>query len=419
MNKKHTPPSNTITSHLYGEMFIPSLTHFIQKSKPILIVFSHLRWEFVTQRPQHLMNRLSNHYQIYFIEEPIAYTSKNYGTAKKMQVNKNITVLQPHLEAFDPILVKEIIYDHISWDTNQPPILWFYSPNFVEMVNEINHSLIIFDCMDELSAFKFAPQKLKDQEKTLLKLADIVFTGGRSLYESKKKFHDNVFCFPSSVDATHFKKAHSKSENTPRDLQHITQPIVGYYGVIDERIDIALLGYLSKKHPQLAWVMIGPVVKINPDSLPQAKNLHYLGGKDYEELPTYLSHFDVAMMPFAYNRSTKFISPTKTLEYMAAYKPIISTAITDVARQYPKEVYVAQSYDDFAKATLTALQETKAQKMARIELQKKVLSQTSWDKTAQKMHQIISQSLNQRYSDQRLVSNTQQSLSQLSYLKAE
>ncbi len=346
-----------------------------------VIVFSHLRWEFVWQRPQHILSRIAKNKKLIFIEEPTA-EEKVYSPAE------NITVVQPQT---GPTNGKELakIAKHYAGDTKiGETVFWFYSPMFVDVLDELQPGLVVFDVMDELSAFKGAPPELLAKEKKLFGFADIVFTGGKSLYESKRKHHNNVFCFPSSVEREHFETALSDLP-APTDLVDVKKPIVGYYGVIDERIDLDLLGKAADMLPDVSLVMIGPVVKIHQEALPKNPNIFYPGGKQYKELPAYLKQFDIAMMPFALNESTKFISPTKTLEYMAAKKPIISSPINDVVSTFDKEVKIFKTPEQFVQLVNYFLNEPAFDKQTREKAQSEFIEATSWDKTVQKMVEII------------------------------
>ena len=214
-----------------------------------------------------------------------------------------------------------------------PLITWYYTPMMLPFSRHIEANVTVFDAMDELSKFKFAPVKLLELEQELIDRADIVFTGGSSLYEAKKDRHPSVHCFPSSVDRAHFCKARARQFD-PADQEDLPRPRLGFYGVIDERFDIELLDKVAEMRPDWSFVMVGPVVKISEDELPKRPNICYLGGKTYDQLPAYLSGWDVALMPFAMNESTQFISPTKTPEYLAGGKPVVSTPIKDVVRHY-------------------------------------------------------------------------------------
>ncbi|HSN48821.1 MAG TPA: glycosyltransferase [Flavobacterium sp.] len=346
-----------------------------------LIVFCHLRWQFVYQRPQHLISRMAKTMKTLFVEEPI-HDSENKSSGNLIVIDSMLHVLQPNVRDIESIA--NIIPHYVR--NKNIPFGWFYSASFSPLLEQFNFETVIYDCMDELSLFKGAPALLILQEKYLMAQADIIFTGGKSLYESKKVHHDNVLCFPSSVDEAHFAKA-LNGIAIADDIAHIPSPIVGYFGVIDERIDLTLLHNTALQLPNVSFVMIGPLAKIDESDLPKESNIHYLGMKSYDELPHYLKAFDIAMMPFALNDATKFISPTKTLEYMAAGKPIISTKIIDVVRDYSTCVSLIETADEFCESINFLLEKTD-----RLSLEMeyhKILEKTSWDATAKKMNSII------------------------------
>lgn len=348
-----------------------------------MLVFCHLRWGFVYQRPQHIISRLSEKYSILFIEEPIPFAEGEEYQYDIEEISSTLDVLKPkvhHIQDISKVL--KTVLGSKSID-----IGWFYSSSFSVLIPDFAFGTVIYDCMDELSLFKGAAKELIDQEKFLLAEAEIVFTGGRALYESKVETNPNVHCFPSSVDQKHFEKALTNIP-VPEDIKNIPNPIVGYFGVIDERIDLDLLYKTALLLPDISFVMIGPLAKIGEEDLPRASNIHYLGMKSYNELPNYLKVFDIAMMPFALNDATKFISPTKTLEYMAAKVPIISTAIKDVVRYYEHCIPIIDNPEGFKAAILDILNhhpENLTKHYASI------LANTSWDATVDKMGDLIKQ----------------------------
>lgn len=266
-------------------------------------------------------------------------------------------------------------------------VLWFYTPMALPAVSELEPKAVVYDCMDELSAFQGAPPELCERERELLQRADLVFTGGPSLYRAKKGRHQKVYCFPSSVDAAHFAGAAGAQEAT--DQAALPHPRLGFFGVVDERMDVALLGEMASAHPEWQIVIVGPVVKIDPATLPQAPNLHYFGQRQYAQLPAYLTGWDVCLLPFARNRSTEFISPTKTLEYMAAEKMIVSTPITDVAQPYGDIVYLGSTPAEFIAACERALNASEVERAERRDKMRKVLAATSWDTTVANMDHLI------------------------------
>ena len=356
-----------------------------------IIVFSHLRWDFVFQRPQHLLSRLAAHHPIVFIEEPMQGEEDAYF--KTYSPAPNIIVCQPctpvgmpgfhdeHLPHLQKLL-RQIVHDY------DDHIAWFYTPMALPLLQELHPKLVVYDCMDELSAFKNAPKQLLQRESALLKVADIVFTGGQSLYRAKRDRHPNVHCFPSSVDSAHFLQALDRSNSHPAH-RDIPGPRLGFYGVIDERFDTELIAKVADAHAQWQIVLVGPVVKIDPEALPRRPNIHYLGQQPYEALPHFLAGWDVCLLPFALNESTRFISPTKTLEYMAAELPIVSTPVTDVAEIYGDIVAIAGDAASFVAACEAALLASPEELEAKVSKMRKVLAATSWDSTVEQMRRLL------------------------------
>lgn len=366
---------------------------------PTLIVFCHLRWDFVFQRPQHLMTRLAEHYDILFVEEPVYSEGEAY--LKKTAVAPNITVCRPHTAIHAPGFhddqlptLQTLLADLVP--AGEQPIVWFYTPMALPLLQGLNPSKIVYDCMDELAMFKNAPKQLLQRESALLNMADVVFTGGPSLYQSKRDRHANAHCFSSSVDAKHFRQAQDRSISHP-DQEHIPHPRLGFYGVIDERLDVELVSKMADAHPEWQIVMVGPVVKIDPASLPKQPNVHYMGQRGYDQLPQFLAGWDVCLLPFAMNDSTKFISPTKVLEYMAAELPAVSTPITDVKVPYGDVVAVAATAEEFIAACERQLALTETERQAMAKRMREVVAGTSWDLTASRMHELIEQAVPGRH----------------------
>jgi len=360
-----------------------------------LVCLSHLRWNFVYQRPQHLLSRFARTRRVFFFEEPIF--SDDPTELKINHGEDDLFVAVPHISNSDKETktVEEIQREMLDGLLRERQIknfvLWLYTPIALSFANHLKPQTIVYDCMDELSAFKFAPPELLTNEQRLLEKADLVFTGGQSLYEAKKNRHKRVFAFPSSIDAAHFRQARDLREE-PEEQKSILSPKLGYCGVIDERIDIKLLGEVARLRPEWQFVMVGPVVKIREEDLPRRANIHYLGGKDYKELPKYMAGWDVALMPFALNESTKFISPTKTPEYLAAGKPVVSTAIRDVVRPYGEMnlVHIASTAEEFVAACEKAMKENTDERNKQAD---KFLAETSWDKTFSEMANLIDETL--------------------------
>ncbi len=360
-----------------------------------LVCFSHLRWNFVYQRPQHLLSRFSTCTRVFVVEEPIFHDA-----ADKLHINTeadNLYIVIPHLQhGYSQAEVitkqKEMLNNLISVMEINQFFSWYYTPMALPFTDHLKPQLVVFDCMDELAAFKFAPVALKEMEQQLLNKADVVFTGGYSIYEAKKNRHHNIYPFPSSIDKEHFGSARTVTHE-PQDQAHIPHPRFGFYGVIDERFDIDMIAQAAEQKPEWHFVLIGPVVKIDEASLPRLANIHYLGGKSYNELPQYLSGWDVAIIPFAMNESTQFISPTKTPEYLAAGKPVISTPIKDVVSPYADNnlVSIAATAGEFVKHG-EAILEMK-EKEAWLKKVDSFLAGNSWDRTWSQMVKHIENKL--------------------------
>lgn len=361
----------------------------------VLICFSHLRWDFVFQRPQHLMTRLAKTMPVIFWEEPVIHGADAPPMLDVRSRGAGVTVVTPHLpDGLTPqaaeARLSAMLQSHLAAHRGGRLIRWYYTPMMLPFSRSLAASCTVYDCMDELANFDFAPEGLAELERELLAAADLVFTGGYSLYEAKRALHPSIHPFPSSVDRGHFAQARGGLAD-PADQRALPRPRLGYYGVIDERMDLDLIAGIADARPDWAVVMVGPVVKIDPARLPQRPNIAYLGGKPYDELPAYASGWDVALMPFAINASTRFISPTKTPEYLAAGLPVVSTPITDVVRHYGdmEAVRIAATPDAFVAACEEALAmrgDGESGWLAEADL---ALADMSWDNVAERMRALI------------------------------
>ena len=351
-----------------------------------IVVYSHLRWNFVYQRPQHVLSRLARRRRVLFVEEPIPSAA-----APRVEVSfpaPNVLRCVPTgrftTATFDEEqhqTIAPLVARILSTNGYDRHVAWLYTPMAVGLARALEPAVVVYDCMDELSAFAGAPRGLIAREDALFALADLVFTGGPSLYRVKRERHPHVHCFPSSVDVAHFATALARSERLG--------PRLGFYGVLDERLDRELVAAVATARPEWQIDLVGPVVKIDPASLPRASNLHYPGARDYKDLPREITNWDVCLMPFAINEATRFISPTKVLEYMAAERPIVSTPITDVAEPYGDVVRIAATPDEFVAACDAALAESAAARERRTRRMREIVASTSWHNTVAGMAALI------------------------------
>jgi glycosyltransferase involved in cell wall biosynthesis len=370
------------------------------------IVHSHLRWDFVWQRPQQIMSRLAQRGHVLFVEEPIYLddipAARLDVTLPLPRVHRAVPLLPGTLRGqYDESIavIRELVRKQVAADgplgsAFERPVQWFYTPMPAPaMIGAFNERGIVYDCMDELSKFRFAPTELVDRERYLVASADVVFTGGYKLWQAKSRHHANVHFFGCGVDVEHFARARSEDLPLAPELASLGRKVMGYFGVIDERIDYDLLRKLADENSDAELVMVGPVVKVDPSELPQGPNIRWLGQRQYSELPSYVKGFDVCLMPFALNEATEYINPTKTLEYMAAGKPIVSTAVADVVHHFTPVVTVADNADDFVTATAVAIEAPDVAMIARGIEQARA---NSWESIVARMERIVREGVRSR-----------------------
>jgi glycosyltransferase involved in cell wall biosynthesis len=359
-------------------------------ASPSLICFSHLRWHSVFQRPQQLLTRAARGYDVVFFEEPVFAEGDAHLALETTPEGVVVaTPVLPHgVDELGADAAQRALLDGLVAERGGDiAVAWFYTPVALGFAGHLKPRVLVYDCMDELAAFRFASPRLVLLERHLLKRADLVFTGGRSLYESKSAHRSDVHCFPSSVDAAHFRRAATVQEE-PADQRALPRPRLGFFGVIDERMDLGLLDEIAALRPGWQIVMLGPTAKIDPASLPRRPNLHWLGQKAYAELPAYLAGWDVGLMPFARNEATRYISPTKTPEFLAAGVPLVSTPIADVVREWGSGglVEIAEDAAGFVARAEALLDRPRGPWLSVVNQR---LARMSWDATWQEMDALI------------------------------
>lgn len=357
-----------------------------------LIVFSQFRWDFALRRPQHLMTRLARDFRVFYFEEPV-YDPR--GAWLEIRVPApNVHVCRPHTrvpergfaDAQMPVLAG-LLENLISSHDLGTPVVWLYTPSALPLLQRLDAKAIVYDCIEEPAAPGEAGRELAAQEHSLLKLADLVFTGGPSLFRHKQALHDNVHSLPSSVDKEHFAAVGPGIDHSEQAA--MAHPRFGFFGVIDPRFDPVSVSLLADAHPGWQIVLVGPVANIDLRTLPRRPNVHYMGERPYAELPQFVSGWDVCLLPFAVNASTRFVSPAKVLEYMAAGKPIVTTALPDVVEAFGHIVHVGRHAQSFVSACERALVEAPALREKRAAMMRNVVKATSWDATAEKMLALI------------------------------
>jgi glycosyltransferase involved in cell wall biosynthesis len=357
-----------------------------------IVVFSHLRWDLFYQRPQHIFSRMARRWRVVFIEEPVPGSDVN--ELEIFEPAPGVQVWRPHVAgaatgfhdehlAALQALVEDGMREHAVTDY----WLWFCTPMALPLASQLRPRGIVYDCMDELSAFRSAPRQLVQRETALFKVADLVFTGGRSIHNAKRSRHPDVHCLPSGVDAKHFAiagSAHPLHADMPR-------PRLGYCGVIDERINLALLDAIARERPDWNIVMVGPLANVEAQALPRRDNIHWLGPRSYEELPALISGWDVCLLPFALTDATKSISPVQALEYMACGRPLVSTSIRDVVEPFGPVVRIADTPEGFVADCEMIMQRTPEEQAAHVRAMAEIVAGTSWDGTVNAMAELVAQ----------------------------
>ena len=358
----------------------------------MLVAFSHLRWGFVWQRPQHLLTRFAREMPVVVVEEPEYHLG---GADVCVRRDHGVTVVTPLLPKTTEKYgfgnhangqIARLIEPFVRPGTN--PILWYYTPMALGAEPAtIRPRLTIYDAMDDLASFRAAPPELRRREARLLSTVDLVFTGGPTLYRQRRDMHPSVHCFPSGVEAAHFA---STSVSSHEELARQRRPILGYYGVIDERLDLDLLAEIADRRPDWTIALIGPVAKIDESTIPMRDNIVRFGQQAYDDLPAFLACFDVALMPFARNEATRAISPTKTLEYLAGGKPVVSTPITDVIALYGDAVEIAATGEEFVAAAESVLNRTSDADRQWRSRAARLVAAHDWDCIAESMLAVMS-----------------------------
>ncbi len=375
----------------------PNLVGSFTAEAPDVVCFCHLVWEFVWQRPQHLLSRFARYSRVYFVEDPCWHhdpTDRQISPHLEIKVKENnLKVVLAHLprqltdEAAEAVQ-ERLLHAYFAAERVSDFVAWYYTPMALGKSRSFRPLVTVYDCMDQFSAFAFAPPALKAREQELLDRADLVFTGGQSIYEAKTSRHPAVYAFPSSIEKEHFAQARTGLPD-PADQARIPHPRIGFFGVIDERFDLELVRALAARRPDWHLILLGAVVKIDGATLPKAANIHYPGEKAYDELPAYVGNWDVAALFFALNESTRYISPTKTPEYLAAGKPVVSTPIRDVVRPYGDLglVQIATTAAEWETAVAQALRQGQsAAWRAEVDM---LLATMSWDLTWQRMITLV------------------------------
>lgn len=365
-----------------------------------ILCLAHLNWNHVWQRPQQIMTRLTRHYRVLYVDPPELSDEVEMPEIRDLGTEQGVRILRPYFPAHAVTRYRQMwqdLFPTVLQQAGSNVVLWVYSPYADYLVAQARPHIpvVVYDCMDDLASFKDGTPEMREREAQMLAMTDLVFTGGHSMYQARKDRHPRVHCFPSGVDTVHYQQVQHAATPIAAQIAAIPHPQLGYFGVLDERIDWDLIAEVAARRPAWHWVLVGPTAKVDPDELPRASNIHYLGQQAYTDLPRFLKSFDVATMPFALNQATKFISPTKTLEYLAGGKWVISSSVPDVVAFYCDIVVIADGVDAWIARIEAILAAPPEDLQARRERAQPVLAASTWDAIAARMAALIDDQLAQ------------------------
>jgi glycosyltransferase involved in cell wall biosynthesis len=375
-----------------------------------IIVHCHLCWDWVWQRPQQFISRISRRHPVLFVETlgPDPTLVAPYVRLHYHADHPNVTRVRLQFpmwrwgdEAYVDNTRRELVKDTLRGPLAgqfKNPVQWFYDPMTVRaFAGQMGEIGTVYDCMDEYSKFSEAHPEVSKRELELLARADVVFAGGRKLWESKRRHNDNCHFYGCGVDSAHFGRALDARTTVPHDLKRVKKKAaLGFFGVVDERMDYELVTKLADADPQWSIVMVGPVLKVKEQGLPERPNLHWLGSRDYSQLPSYCKGFDVCLMPFALNQATEYINPTKALEYMAAGRPVVSTKVPDVVSNFGNIAKIGSSHEEFISLCRQAINEPD---QGAIERGLERAADSTWDRIVEQMEDHIDKALAKKSRD--------------------
>ena len=367
------------------------------ESRTAIVFISTHPFAGLWQRPQQIAVRLAKSYSIlYFWPRYASDLARRRGNSQQVEPESALSVrlVSPLLLPFERAIpaacrtnlgtVKSII-SHRLWAEGfaTAPILWFYAPRFAPLLDSLEHSAVVYDIMDEHSAFSFARRDMRELEARLLRDADLVFAGTNTLAERKREFAPQVRYLPCGVEFEHFSAAAAKNLHVPPVLSGVSGPVIGYFGAVDDRLDFDMLLAAAMRHPDWTILLAGPWLATKSRAEVQSQpNILMPGLVPYAELPAYLARFDVAVLPFVLNELTMHIHPTKVLEYLASRTPVVSTPIPDVVKFYSGIVKIASTPDEFIAAVENLLNTPDADA---VERGYQMARASSWDALVESM----------------------------------
>jgi len=371
-----------------------------------VMIVSSMPWGFLWQRPQQIASRLANRgfNVVYFHScldlSPIflirLFREKSFFVIKRVNANLRVVNLfvppfRGKLRFFTEKLGVIFFKTYIKFFDLKPSVALFYHPRDVFLVGclESMSVKIVYDCVDDYSAFPGVgdPFTVLNDEWQLVKKSSVVIVASKMLHERISKANSNCILVSNGADFKHFNRAVNFKEK-PSEIKNLNHPIVGFIGAIWDWIDINLICKLAELHPEYSILLVGPVY-YGGEKLRRFSNIFAIGHKPYEVLPQYLACMDVCLIPFKINRLTLASNPIKLYEYLAAGKPVVSTALPEVCENASDLVYIARDEEDFIRKVEEAVKEAESPNKELVMRRINFAKENSWEKRIETIEKLL------------------------------
>ena len=265
--------------------------------------------------------------------------------------------------------------------------MWTFMPTTAPLVPYLKPDKLIYYCVDEWSAFTFLNSQLMEQmEQSLIRQSDLVIASAEKLYATKRHLNPETHLVSHGVDSEHFAKAQAASTEVAVELRQTKHPVIGFWGLIGEWIDLDLIRYMAERRPDWSIALIGKA-DVSCAVLKGLANVHLIGSRSYESLPRFAKGFAAAILPFKVNRLTENVNPIKLREYLAAGLPVVSTALPEV-KQYDGVVRIGHTRDEFVEQVAAAVREAGP---AAVRKRMDAVSHESWDARVEHISRLVEQ----------------------------
>jgi len=383
-----------------------------------VICISSIDWDFIWQGHQQIMATLAaNGDRVLFIENTGVRTP-SVGDISRIRARvknwwrgtKGFRLERERLYVYSP-LVLPLPYSRIGRAINlrlmrralerwmkatdfHRAVVWTFLPTPLirDLIRSLDADLVIYYCIDDLASSSVQARKISRSEVDVFREADLVFVTSEKLQERASRYNERVHLFPFGVNFPAFERVRTSTDPAPDDLRALPRPVIGYLGGLHQWVDQELMASVARAMPDASFAFVGPA-QGDVSTLSGCANVHLLGQKSHEDVPKYLKHFDVALVPYRLTEYTANVYPTKLNEYMAMGTPVVTTDLPEVRRinaEYGDVVSIADGPEAFASAIRHALADlSDAKRQRRIH----VARSNGWDPRIVEMSRLIEEGL--------------------------